>query len=1156
MSNTNKYVADLIKVCSVLPVFAVMPAMATPILQTVGAGETYSIKASDNAKLSDNNITGKFDGGLIYVNGGGKLNIDGATFANNEFNSDNDSEWGFGNIFNKGEMDIVNAVFMNNFSTSGGAISNSMHASDGKIAGTKFKNNHAWADGGAISSFGPLSITGSVFEGNTAGFLKDESGKYTDVVTGIKNPVGGGAIALGAESETIVASIDSTEFKGNKSGLNGGAIGTRLALEVDEEGNWLDDKERHRNSAKLNVSATFEDNSAERNGGAIYNTFYTDANSSQGKGVIVKGEFENNHAGYHGGAIYNDGDKDTTGNGAIMTVINGEFEGNKAGDSGGAIYNSGELYVNGGTFEDNIAGDSGGAIYNSGQTDAKDLNMVNVNTIDRRDTAGVLEIKNATFLDNTATVYGGAIYNASAMILDDVTFVGNHADQVGGAMLLHNGSDTTISNALFDTNTAGWGGALYTTTGMKNLTITNTIFRNNSAKGTGGAGIYKHATLTDVTFDNNKATDKNGMGGGAMSLGSEAHLVLNTKASESNVFTGNKSETFGGAISTRDFVNGNNADAYLDIVNTKFAGNTAGKEGGAIDNYFYHSAKNADAVYLANSVFSGNSAANGGAVYNHGAESAPENKGGQSAQRASIDFDGVTFTGNTASVAGGAIYNETEANVFLSGNNTFTGNTANGVANDIYNDGMLTIASGMTSIDGGINGAGALDIQSDATLNMNYASIEQDSIIIDGTLMASLLNANDKVDISGALSGTGSVLLSVGATGVYDLGELKQFVTEDSFGSTYNVSLDDNKIATLTVKQAAEIAKETGITGGAAGAVSAFAASSDAKLQKVSLAVQEALNSGDVALVEKEMAKVNPDSKPVGHSVASSVQGQVVAVAAGRMSAVGGGAMGRSGGDVTSAGFWAQGLVNKSKMGSAFQGSTTGFALGGDMLVDNVLTLGGGFAFNSTEIEADGRDTDVESNSVFAYAQYKPSKWFVNGTVSYTLSDYTDDARVFGADVINNQYDTKAFGAQAIFGYDFASGVTPEAGLRYLYVSQEEHVDGLNRVIKEMNSDVLTGIAGLKYAFAIETDTAVKFSPSLRAAMTYDFVTPDAVATIVVPGTAPYYVDIDSLSRMGGEFGIGLTAEYRGLELSLNYELDLHKDYTSQTGLFKFRYNF
>ena len=48
----------------------------------------------------------------------------------------------------------------------------------------------------------------------------------------------------------------------------------------------------------------------------------------------------------------------------------------------------------------------------------------------------------------------------------------------------------------------------------------------------------------------------------------------------------------------------------------------------------------------------------------------------------------------------------------------------------------------------------------------------------------------------------------------------------------------------------------------------------------------------------------------------------------------------------------------------------------------------------------------------------------------------------------------------------------------------------------------------------------------------------------------------DRLSRVGGEFGIGLTALYNGVQLSVNYDVTVHEDYTSQTGMVKFRYDF
>jgi hypothetical protein len=74
--------------------------------------------------------------------------------------------------------------------------------------------------------------------------------------------------------------------------------------------------------------------------------------------------------------------------------------------------------------------------------------------------------------------------------------------------------------------------------------------------------------------------------------------------------------------------------------------------------------------------------------------------------------------------------------------------------------------------------------------------------------------------------------------------------------------------------------------------------------------------------------------------------------------------------------------------------------------------------------------------------------------------------------------------------------------------------------------------------------------------VTYDFVSDESATTVVTPGVEAYAVNGNRLSRIGGEFGIGFTAQYKGVEMSLMYDLDLHKDYTSQTGMLKLRAQF
>lgn len=469
----------------------------------------------------------------------------------------------------------------------------------------------------------------------------------------------------------------------------------------------------------------------------------------------------------------------------------------------------------------------------------------------------------------------------------------------------------------------------------------------------------------------------------------------------------------------------------------------------------------------------------------------------------------------------------------------------------------LTVSGGTNLFNGDINGAGSLNIVDGAIMNIGTTTVEQTSINIDGTLIASMLNADNygKLLADEITTGeNGKLQLTIGSVGTYDIfgGIAHEDITIDA-GLAYDVINNGADGIEIAIKAVEDIAADTGLSNQGAATIAALANTDDDVLTAISLRAQTELAAGNVDYVEHETAKLNPENKPVAHSISSSVQNQVLSLAAGRMT---GGTVGRSGGDLANAdyGIWAQGLYNHSKLNGQFKGDTTGISVGADALIDGKYTIGIGYAYNDTDVDSDSRDTKIESNSLFLYGQYKPNNWYVNAALNYTMGNYTETSNPFGVQ-FESEYDVDSFGGQVMTGYDFASGLTPEIGARYLHISQDAydvalgHVDGADM-------DYLTGVAGIRYAFEIESDMELKFRPELRAAATYDFLSDAAVATITAPGSVSYVIDADRLSRFGGEFGIGLAAEWRGLTVSLNYDLDLHEDYTSQTGMLKFRYDF
>lgn len=755
----------------------------------------------------------------------------------------------------------------------------------------------------------------------------------------------------------------------------------------------------------------------------------------------------------------------------------------------------------GAQFTNNKTDRNGGAIFNSGTLTLGD---------------GV------SFTGNSAK-FGGAVWNDGKMeIAAGTKFVGNNSKQAAGA--LYNSSTGTLDNLIgivFENNTAAMGGAINNSKtsasvkgGTINLISKSHFIGNSGGKSQGGAIRNQGtiSTITDSVFDSNIAGN-----GGAINNGTWGSLV---KGIYKTTFINNTAVATGGNHQGGAIVNA----GHIGIIDeTVFESNRAGKIGGAIANV------------------------------------TPQNNGSGLAE---VNIANSTFTGNVAGESGGAIYNATGGAVTLAGKNTFTGNMAGGVGNDIYNLGKLAVTGGTTTIDGGITGDGALTIADGATLNIGTTTVRQKELTLAGTVGATIIDANNYGKLlAETYNGNGQVSLNVATTGTYNIfGENANEYTVVDAGAIYDVTKGDNGAITIATKKVEEIATETGLTNTAANTVAALANSDSELVNIASLNAQQALRNGDTDYIETESAKANPVDKPVVQSVAQSVQGAVMTLAANRMAgAPTAGTMGRSGGDWSNVarGIWAQGMFNRSKYNGQFNGYTRGVSAGFDALIDKQYTIGLGYAFGHSDVHANGgRDTEIDSNSIFAYAQYKPSEWFVNAALNYTMSKYKEtEDNVFGALRLKSDHDTDAFGGQVMTGYDFASGLTPEIGLRYLHVTQDGYNNGLAHVSSD-DTDFLTGIAGMKYRFAIENDSVINWFPELRAAATYDFVSDRAMSTVTMPGAASYVIDGDRLSRFGGEFGIGLTAEYKGLEISLVYDLDLHKDYTSQTGMAKFRYEF
>lgn len=229
----------------------------------------------------------------------------------------------------------------------------------------------------------------------------------------------------------------------------------------------------------------------------------------------------------------------TNGNAVSTTIKNSTFTNNSTEsnpvyeNNGGAIYVYGTsglvgdntLKISDSLFESNHTNKTGGAI---------GVNNLGPSNFE-------IEINDTTFTKNKSTGYGGAIDVTTGgtgnvtIKLDNATFNSNESSKSdGGAIAYEKGNITSnIINSTFTNNTANNGGAIYN--GIKNLTISNTIFDGNKTNDGGkGGAIYNagNISLSQTEFKQSSDTIY-------MANDSAAHFISGTNTLNGSISSEN-----------------------------------------------------------------------------------------------------------------------------------------------------------------------------------------------------------------------------------------------------------------------------------------------------------------------------------------------------------------------------------------------------------------------------------------------------------------------------------------------------------------------------------------------------------------------------------------------------------------------------------------
>ena len=742
---------------------------------------------------------------------------------------------------------------------------------------------------------------------------------------------------------------------------------------------------------------------------------------------------------------------------------------------------------------------------------------------------GTLTVKvGSVFSNNSATNAGGAIYNNGTLnIGNNVTFTQNSSFNKDG----HNYSEM--------------GGAIYsqgTADARREITIGNNVsFVGNEALA--GASIYLYGNNKliigdNVSFENNVA--KNGgdtttaaKGAGIMLVGGE-NGVAEAEIGDNAKFI-NNTATYGTAI------NNNSKGNKVTIgQNAVFANN--------IGNTIY----NMGALTIgAGSSFTGNTS-----VERYPSGSALWNKG-------TAVLDGAAFADNKSLEGGGAIFNE--GDLTFKGKTVFSNNQSGESLNDISNAGSITVAENSHLIlDGGISQykdkIGTITFAEGSEL-----TVKADTTTISGQTVTAN-NADLNLVFSNGYEGGAYALIGEGSTLVDD------FTIANADNGLYTISGEKGKY-NVEKKSTDAIAASTGASGNQAGAVTALTSgnSESTAFNDTANSINTLLQSSNKADVQAGLDAVtalSPEVAPMVQKTQTETANQVFGAVSTRLTggSISTGSQGMSSGDniFERAAMWVQGMFNKSKLddtskAKGFDADSHGLAFGFEKQINDEVKAGIGYAYTNTDIDGFMRDTDVDTHTAIIYGEYKPSNWYVNGIATYGWSDYEEGKNVAGVGV-KADYDVKTFGLQAMGGYDMQVNgldVTPEAGLRYMHISQDSYKDSMDNRVSGDDIDILTGVIGAKISKNFELSNGMNIKPEARIAATYDLMNDDVNSAVTLANGSAYTVDGEALDRFGMEFGAGLTAEVNdNVELSLGYEGKFREDYQDHTGLINAKYKF
>ena len=237
---------------------------------------------------------------------------------------------------------------------------------------------------------------------------------------------------------------------------------------------------------------------------------------------------------------------------------------------------------------------------------------------------------------------------------------------------------------------------------------------------------------------------------------------------------------------------------------------------------------------------------------------------------------------------------------------------------------------------------------------------------------------------------------------------------------------------------------------------------------------------------------------------------------------------------------------------NGFDSDTFAMSLGIDGDISATLRAGIAVFYSATQVDETGAGAnssqDIEGIGALLYGTWRPSDFYVNGTLGYGFNSYESRRTALGG-VNTADYDGTQFMARVEAGKVFAHGnwdITPHAGLRFNYVSIDGYTETgpLPTTVGSQDVTSLRAVLGAGARYTHEMDNGAKLIPEFYVRGLEELADPNEALTGSIAGGGTFVSQSQERDRFSVAAGAGITYEFdEKVSLRLLYDGEFQSDY-------------